>query len=52
VVAGGAAYEAEKPHKHDRDLTQAEKEAKKEHKHDVKEAKKQRRNVRIARVVF
>jgi len=42
VVAGGAAYEAEKHHKHDRDLTQAEKDAKKEHKHDVKEAKKER----------
>jgi hypothetical protein len=45
VVAGGvggAAYEAEKHQKHDRDLTQAEKDAKKEHKHDVKEAKKKR----------
>ena len=40
LVAGGvgrAAYEVEKHHKHDRDLTQAEKDAKKEHKHDVKE---------------
>lgn len=47
VVAGGvgrAAYEVEKHHKHDRDLTQAEKDAKKEHKHDVKEAKKELEN--------
>ncbi|KAN0106804.1 hypothetical protein V8E51_009680 [Hyaloscypha variabilis] len=38
---GGAAYEAEKHHKHDKDLTQAERDAKKEHKHEVKEAKKE-----------
>jgi hypothetical protein len=47
VVSGGvglAAYEVEMHHKHDRDLTQAEKDAKKEHKHDVKEAKKKLEN--------
>jgi hypothetical protein len=38
--AGGAAYEAEKHHKHDKDLTQAERDAKKEHKHELKEEKK------------
>jgi hypothetical protein len=37
---GGAAYEAEKHHKHDKDLTQAERDAKKEHKHELKEEKK------------
>jgi hypothetical protein len=43
AVAGGvgrAAYEAEKHHKHDKDLTQAERDAKKEHKHELKEEKK------------
>lgn len=38
---GGATYEAEKHHKHDKDFTQAEKDAKKEHKHEVNEAKKE-----------
>jgi hypothetical protein len=37
---GGAAYEADKHHKHDKDLTQAERDAKKEHKHELKEEKK------------
>jgi hypothetical protein len=37
--AGGAAYEYEH-HKHDKDLTQAERDAKKQHKHDLKEEKK------------
>jgi len=41
---GGAAYEAEKHHKHDKDLTQAERDAKKEHKHEVKEAKKEHKH--------
>jgi hypothetical protein len=37
---GGAAYEADKHHKHDKDLTQAERDTKKEHKHELKEEKK------------
>ncbi|KAE9370104.1 hypothetical protein N431DRAFT_492275 [Stipitochalara longipes BDJ] len=41
---GGAAYEAEKHHKHDKDLTQAERDAKKEQKHEAKEAKKEHKH--------
>lgn len=41
---GGAAYEADKHHKHDKDLTQAERDAKKQHKHDEKEAKKEHKH--------
>jgi hypothetical protein len=44
AAAGGAAYEVEKHHKHDKDLTQAEKDTKKEHKHEVKEEKKERKD--------
>jgi hypothetical protein len=39
--AGGAAYEAEKHHKHDKDLSAAEKEQKREHKHELKEEKRE-----------
>lgn len=39
-VVGTGAYEAEKHHKHDKDLTAVEKEAKKEHKHEEKLEKK------------
>jgi hypothetical protein len=38
---GGAAYEADKHHKHDKDLTAAEREAKREHKHELKEEKRE-----------
>lgn len=38
-VVGAGAYEAEQHHKHDKDLTAAEREAKREHKHEAKEAK-------------
>jgi len=38
---GGAAYEADKHHKHDKDLTVAEKEQKREHKHELKEEKRE-----------
>lgn len=38
---GGAAYEADKHHKHDKDLTAAEKEQKREHKHELKEEKRE-----------
>jgi len=41
---GGTAYEAEKHHKHDKDLTQAERDAKKEQKHEAKEAKKEHKH--------
>jgi hypothetical protein len=40
-VAGGAAYEVEKHHKHDKDLTAAEREEKRENKHEEKEAKRE-----------
>jgi len=40
-VVGGAAYEAEKHHKHDKDLTAAEREEKRERKHEEKEAKRE-----------
>ncbi|CZR66004.1 uncharacterized protein PAC_15904 [Phialocephala subalpina] len=46
AVAGGvgtAAYEAGK-HKHDKDLSEAEKAAKKQHKHDEKELKKEHKH--------
>lgn len=39
-VVGAGAYELDQHHKHDKDLTRAEKEAKREHKHEVKEEKK------------
>ncbi len=42
-VAGGAAYEVEKHHKHDKDLTAAEREQKRELKHEDKEAKLERK---------
>ncbi len=42
--AGAVAYEAEKHHKHDKDLSQTEKEAKKEHKREEKEAKKEHKH--------
>ena len=38
---GGAAYEAEGHHKHDKDLTASEREAKREHKHELKEEKRE-----------
>lgn len=38
---GGAAYEADKHHKHDKDLTAAEREQKREHKHELKEEKRE-----------
>ena len=41
---GGAAYEADKHHKHDKDLTQAERDAKREHKHELKEEKKEHKS--------
>lgn len=41
---GGAAYEADKHHKHDKDLSAAEKEQKKQHKHEVKEEKKEHKS--------
>jgi hypothetical protein len=40
-VAGGGLYEAEKHHKHDKDLTAAEREEKREHKHEEKEARRE-----------
>jgi hypothetical protein len=43
-IAGGvgaAAYEADKHHKHDKDLTASEREVKKEHKHELKEEKRE-----------
>ncbi|KAE8446283.1 hypothetical protein EG329_012369 [Mollisiaceae sp. DMI_Dod_QoI] len=40
---GGAAYEADK-YKHDKDLTQAERDAKKQQKHDQKEFKKEHKH--------
>lgn len=46
AVAGGlvgAAYGFGEHHKHDKDLTQAERDAKKEHKHELKEEKKERK---------
>jgi hypothetical protein len=42
--AGAVAYEADKHHKHDKDLSQLEKEAKKEHKREEKEAKKEHKH--------
>jgi hypothetical protein len=37
---GGAAYEADKHHAHDKDLTNSEREQKREHKHEIKDEKK------------
>jgi hypothetical protein len=39
---GGAAYEAEKHHKRDKDLVAAEKEQKREHKQEIKEEKREK----------
>jgi hypothetical protein len=46
---GGAAYVANKHHKHDKDLTQAERDAKREHKHELKEEKKEHKNHHLGR---
>jgi len=43
-VVGGAAYEADKHYKHDKDLTQAERDAKREHKHELKEEKRENKD--------
>lgn len=42
-VMGGAAYEAEKHSKHDKDLTPAERERKRELKHEEEEAKREKK---------
>ena len=38
---GGAAYEADKHHKHDKDLTASEREQKREQKHELKEERRE-----------
>jgi hypothetical protein len=40
-VVGGGLYEAEKHHKHDRDLTAAEREEKRDRKHEEKDARRE-----------